>query len=67
MEGKQKLLVGDLGAMEKMLEVIKTKLQSGKSYGLLVIIRERWISELKFVAYIKNGVLWSSTSESANH
>jgi len=27
-EGKQKLLVGDLGAMEKMLEVIKTKLQS---------------------------------------
>ena len=28
-EGKQKLLVGDLGAMEKMLDVIKSKLQSG--------------------------------------
>lgn len=27
-EGKQKLLVGDLGAMEKMLDVIKSKLQS---------------------------------------
>ena len=30
-EGRQKLLVGDLGAMEKMLEVIKSKLQSGKA------------------------------------
>lgn len=28
-EGRQKLLVGDLGAMEKMLEVIKSKLTSG--------------------------------------
>merc|ERR1712012_82959 len=27
-EGNQKLLVGDLGAMEKMLDVIKNKLQS---------------------------------------
>ena len=46
-EGKQKLLVGDLGAMEKMLDVIKSKLQSGMFLCCYIIgflsVKSDWI------------------------
>ena len=56
MEGRQKLLVGNLGAMEKMLDLIRNKLSSG-TYSVKIHDNEK-SSSLKNVYFQKRVMMF---------